>query len=155
MIEPTDLDCAYAAGFYESRGHVRIGCQKGRTPRLSLYIRMAPTHAQWFIARWGGSVQQIKSQYTSNLTMKRGLPTMKFATVSPGSYNWTVCRMEAARFIEHIRPSLISDRRIQHADLCSQFLRRIVEGEKSTDSLMALVENIRESGKLSSFLFHG
>lgn len=133
---------AYAAGWFEGRGYARVGCQKGRTPRLTVYIRMPPHRADWFKTAFPGStVFSVKSEITWPGGL--GSPTTK----TEGGYNWAIARIPAQQFLQGILPYL--QYRKDFVTYCIEFIERVVvNGERFNDDLAALVQKIRETGRL-------
>jgi len=129
-VDIKESEIAYTAGWFDSRGFARVSCQKGRMPRLLICIRTADSGLRWLQARWGGTCHATAGYVTS----KRYVP---------GYSSWVVKRHEAKRFLCDVRPHLQLRRPL--ADQCVHFLTRVVEeGERSNDSLNALVEDIRK-----------
>jgi hypothetical protein len=140
----SDTDKAYAAGWFEGRGYIRIGCQKGRTPRLTVYIHAPYNQNDWFMQRWGGktTVQRTNVKVYGNSSQLSG----QLWRQAGGGIPWTIDRLLAKQFLEDILPYLTTRQRF--AQLSYEFLERVVDrGEKSSDDLIALVELIRRTGR--------
>jgi hypothetical protein len=64
-IEPSTIDCAYAAGFFDGEGTIDIKRPgaSSRTTGFTLAIQVAQTKEDpliWLRERWGGSVRLVK-----------------------------------------------------------------------------------------------
>jgi hypothetical protein len=141
----SEADKAYAAGWFEGRGYIRIGCQKRRTPRLTVYIYAPLTQTEWFEKRWGGkaTMQRTNVKVYGNSSALSG----QLWRQAGGGCPWTVDRLNAKQFLEDIRPYLTT--RTKFVDLSLEFLARVVEGgEKANNNLTALVDHIRTTGRL-------
>lgn len=140
MPDKTEAEKAYAAGYFEGRGYIRIGCQKGRRPRLTVLLRANDSRLRWFIDRWGGAPSYVRSQYTKKTYMQGGV-------------NWSLTRICARDFLQDILPYIISDNRRLFAAKAVEFITRVVDNnEKVTPELMELVKDIRDTGRLRESL---
>lgn len=141
MTTLSDVEWAYAAGWFEARGYIRIGCQKGRTPRLTVYVQMPPKRASWFQEMFPGSaIYQLRSHVVPNGH------TVKYTEV--GNFRWAVSRLLARDFLVGIRPYL--RHRCDFVDKSLEFLDRVVvKDEKYSLILASLVDEIRAVGKLN------
>lgn len=134
-----ELDKAFAAGWFEGRGYIRIGCQKGRKPRLTAYISMPSAQAPWFMERWSGRCNQQKSNFVA-------VSTTVYRTAG-GGYSWSAERLDAFHFLNDIAPYVTT--RKEFVKLSIEFIdRTILQQQKIDDTITALVDRIRVVGKL-------
>lgn len=97
QVTPTDLDKAYAAGFFDGEGFVTIAFMstKARTRGVSYTMRVGvgqndPAPLLWLRDRWGGSVRVLKRKTDA------GNPP----------YKWDCCSRMAAAFLRDLQPYL-------------------------------------------------
>lgn len=99
LIEPTKIDCAYVAGFFDGEGTVNIARitrhdLRGPSYTLNVICGQASVDPLSFIqARWGGSIH-----YRDLASPRRG------------HYVWSSHANAAAKFLIEILPSLIVKR---------------------------------------------
>lgn len=141
---PSEHDKAYAAGLFDGRGYVRIGCQKGRTPRLTVYLSMPLTYADWFKERWPpGKCYQART----NITYTGSGMNVSPPKFGGGGNVWSIDRLGALEFLRDIQPYVVHRRQFVHLSI--KYLERVVmDGEKFSDDLAVLVSNIRRIGRL-------
>ena len=112
IIVPTDMDKAYAAGFFDGEGNVCIASNKsGGHDRSRLVYNMRlgasqcnPEPLYWLLDRWGGSFRQ--NHYGNG------------AGVSDG-YIWQCFSLGAAAFLRDVLPYLQVKRK--RAELALRF----------------------------------
>ena len=75
VVEPTDSDRAYAAGFIDGEGCITVrvspGTRNHKTWNPSMFASLTvsqvdPRPLQWFQQRWGGSVRRLPSRNRSD-----------------------------------------------------------------------------------------
>lgn len=137
----SDTQWAYAAGWFEARGYIRIGCQLGRTPRLTVYIQMPEQRSDWFKEAFPGSTVYLMK---STLIHHKG---GKMHAIS-GNHRWSIARLPALEFLRGIQPYL--QYRKDFVAKGIDFIERVVvKGEKYNLNLAAFVEEIRAVGNLN------
>lgn len=130
--------CIYAAAWFDSRGFIRIGCQKGRTPRMTVHIQTGLHKPDFLSAWWGGK----------SFTINRGAYLGKGQAVR-GRYSWSVDKFPAQKFLQDL--ALHTKLRGELIDRSLMFLHRVrVLNEKANPDLMQLVNEIRELSHVKS-----
>lgn len=139
MLEtPTVIDCVYAAAWFDSRGYVRLGCQAGRTPRLTLHIQTGLHDTEFLLNFWGG-----KSK-----TINRGKYFGNGASVN-GRYSWSLDKLSAQKFLQDVAPYVKFRKDL--VDRCLLFVTRVrVLNEKANPDLQLLVDEIRQLSRVKT-----
>lgn len=108
-IEPSEADCAYAAGFFDGEGTVFIAVHRTvkntRGPVYNMRVmasQVDPTPLAWLQSIWGGSVVR-----------RRGDDKRK------PDYVWNCFARQAARFLADVRPFLLV--KADEADVALEF----------------------------------
>lgn len=94
---PSEVDKAYAAGFFDGEGHITIAFMsaKARTRGVTYTMRIGASQNDlapllWLRDRWGGSVSQVARR----------------TAVGNATYRWVLCSRKAAGFIRDVYPWL-------------------------------------------------
>ena len=138
LVEATLGDCIYAAAWFDSRGYVRVGCQKGRTPRLTVHVQTGVNDAKFFTERWGGKARTVNSG--------RSLGNGAYTN---GRYSWSLTKLPARQFLRDIESYSKFRGRLIH--LSDQFIERTaLLGEKTNPLLDKLVAEIRQYSRVAA-----
>lgn len=118
---PSESMCAYAAGFFDGEGCIRIECQgRHRLWRLSATVSQNnPLPLLELQKFWGGCLSKRKPS-------RRGR----------GHYEWRLNSAQVARFLRHARPFLIV--KAKEADIALEFqadMRQTGKGGLTPDQL--------------------
>ncbi len=143
-----DVSRAYCAGWFDARGYVRIGCQKYRKPRLTLYIRMPKLIVEQMINLYPGA--RLEELRGTAVSITNGRGSMR---KSPGGYHFAATGAVAYRFLEDIQPFVqfrkeFLELSMSFLDLTTNHGVRVKKDEGQ--ELLNLVATIREAGLLNT-----
>jgi len=98
VIEPTEMDKSYAAGFMDGEGSITIAApnnQRGWYPKVQI-SQVDPAPLVWLQQRWGGSLHAVRRTY---LREKHG---QKASDI----WLWQVSTQMCVRFLDDLLPFL-------------------------------------------------
>jgi hypothetical protein len=93
-VSHTEADLAYAAGFFDGEGHIRIQRHSTRCDTMTLQVQLSqatPQPLEWFVEKFGGTTRGRTIPY------RGGRRTI---------YNWQASSGVAERFLRAIYPYL-------------------------------------------------
>ena len=141
-LEPTEIDRAYAAGFFDGEGHISIAfstarkCRGYSYDRYTLSVSMSQNDRRpldWLSSRFGGNVR--------HLVAKRSYDKGKYSR-----YDWSLACTNAAEFLRKVRPWLLV--KGDQADIAIQFQNTMTRKAKPTPpEVIELRKNLAQSIK--------
>ena len=138
-VAPSEWDRSYAAGWFDSRGYIRMSTSQGRAPRLTLHIQSGRCNPIFFFERWGG-------KYAINagklLQKKKSIQSVN------GVCSWQISRLPAKKFLDDIAP--YAPFRAKQIAAAQEFLSVLeatcMDKKEQREKLTKLAEQIRLIG---------